>query len=111
MGTRSGRTIADTNINDRVVTEVLVSADDGVALLIFKAHTRAACWGGVEAVEVLDSRDDGLGGVMRVDLDPHRDARTVLVGILDQLELDRAGDGGLVILGRNKFHDAGVATH
>lgn len=111
MGARSGRAIADTDINDRIVTEVLISADDGVALLILKAHARAACGSWIEAVEVLDGGDNRFGGVMRVDLDPHRNARTVLVGVLHQLELDGARDGGLVILGWNELHDPGVATH
>lgn len=111
MGARSGRTVANTNIDDRVVAEILISANNGIALLILEAHARAACGSRVEAVEVLDGGDDGLGGVMRVDLDPHGYARTVLVGILHQLELDGARDGGLVVLGLNELHDAGVATH
>lgn len=111
MGPRSRRTIADTNIDDRVVTKVLVTANDGVTLLILETHARAACGSRIEAVEVLDSGDDGLSSVMRVDLNPHRNARTVLVGIFDQLKLDGAWNGGLVVLGLNELHNAGVATH
>lgn len=111
MGPRSGRTIADTNIDDRVVTEVLVTADDSITLLILKTHARAACGSRIEAIEVLDGGDDRLRGVMRVYLNPHRYARTVLVGILDQLKLDGTWNSGLVVLRLNELHNAGVATH
>lgn len=111
MGTRSGRAIPYTNIDNRVVAKVLIAADDGVALLILEAHARAARGSRVETVEVLDGGDDGLGGVMGVDLDPHGYARTVLMGVLNQLELDGPRDGWLVVLRLSKLHDAGVSTH
>lgn len=111
MRTRGRRTIPDPNIHDRVVTEVLISANDSIALLILKAHARAARGSRVETIEILDGGDDGLRGVMRVNLDPHRYARTVLVGILDQLKFDGPRNGGLMELGLRKLHDAGVSTH
>lgn len=93
------------------MAEVLVATNNRVALLILKAHAGASCLSRVETVEVLDGRDDGLSRVMRVDLDPHGYARPVLVGVLDQLELDGTGNGGLVVLGMYKVHDAGGSAH
>lgn len=111
MGSRSGRTIADANIDYRIVTKVLISADDGVALLILETHARAACGSRIKTIEILDGGNDRLSGVMRVDLNPHRNARTILVGILDQLKLDGAWNGGLVVLGLNELHNACVTAH
>lgn len=113
MRSRGRRTVPNANVNDRVVAEVLISADDGVALLILKAHPGAACGSRVEAVEVLDGGNNGLGGVMRVDLDPHRYARPVLVRVLNQLELDRPGDRGCLVRvsGLCELHDGSVSTH
>lgn len=111
VGTRCRRVIPNADIHNRVVAEVLVATNDSVALFILKAHARAPCLGRIETVEVLDGRNDRLGSVMRVDLDPHGYARPVLVRVLDQLELDGPGNGGLVILGVYEVHDGGVPAH
>lgn len=109
--TRSRGPVSDTNIDNRVVTEVLVPTDDGITLIVLEADARAGCGGGIQAVEVLDSGDDGLSGVMRVDLNPHGYPRSVLVGVFDELELDGAGDGRLCVLRLCELHDAGVSAH
>ena len=57
-------------INHHVVSEVLVSRNEGIALLVFEAHTLSSPF--VEAVEVLDGGDDRVGGVMGEDLNSHR---------------------------------------
>lgn len=104
------RTVPNTNIDDRIVSEVLVSADDGVAVLVLEADTGAACLGRIETVEVLDGGDDGLSGVVRVYLHPHWYARSVLVRVLDQFEFDGAGDGRRSVLGLDKLHGAGFSS-
>lgn len=109
--TRSRGPVSHANVDHRVVTEVLVATDDGITLIVLEADAWAGCGGGIQAVEVLDSGYDGLSGVMRVDLDPHGYPRTVLVRVLDQLELDGAGDGRLCVLRLRELHDAGVSAH
>lgn len=109
--TRSGRVIPNADIYDRVVAEVLVATNDSVALFILKTHAGTPCLGRVETVEVLDGGDDRLGSVMWVDLHPHGNARPVLVRVLDQFELHRPGNGGLVVLGVDEVHDGGVPAH
>lgn len=69
--TRSGRAIADSHVHNRVVPEVLIPSDDGVPMLVLEADAGAACGARVQAIEVLDGGDDGLSGVVRVDLYPH----------------------------------------
>lgn len=110
MGPRGRRTISDTHVHNRVVTEVLVAANDGVTLVVLEAHARAASRGGVQAIEVLDGGNDGLSGVVGEDLDPHGYPRPVLVRVLDELELDRPRDSGLPVLWLSKLHDAPVST-
>lgn len=67
----------DSDVNHHVVAEVLVSRDQGIALLILEADSLGACWAGVEAIEILDGCDDGVGGIMGIDLDSHRQARAI----------------------------------
>jgi hypothetical protein len=68
---RSGRTIADSHVHNRVVAEVLIPSDDGVAVLILEADAGTARGAWVQTIEVLDGGDDGLCCVMGVDLYPH----------------------------------------
>lgn len=84
----------DADVDDHVVAEVLVAGDEGVALLVLKAHALGARRARVEAVEVLDRRHDGLGGVVRVDGDTHGEARTTLRRLeRHELEFDILGVG------------------
>lgn len=108
---RSSRIVANTHVDGGVLAKVLVAPDDGVALLVFETDAGAGCGGRVQAVEILDSGDDGLSGVVGVNLYTHRYARAILMRVLDQFELDVASDGWGV-LGLCELHDGGgIAAH
>lgn len=108
---RSGRTVSNTHVYNRVVAEVLVAANDGVTLVVLEAHARAAGRRGVQAIEILDSGNNGLGGIVRVDLHSHGYPRPVLMRVLDELELDGPRDRGLLVLWLCELHDSWISTH
>lgn len=111
MGARGRGTVPNTDIDNRVVAEVLVAANDGVTLVVLEAHARAAGRSRVQAIEVLDGGDDGLSCVVGVDLDSHGYPRPVLVRVFDELELDGPRDRGLLVLWLCELHDGGISTH
>lgn len=111
MWPRGRRTVPNTHINNRVMAEVLVAANNGVSLVVLKAHTRAASRSGVQAIEVLDGGNDGLSSIVGEDLDSHRYPRPVLVRVLDELELDGPRDRGLLVMWLSELHDSCVSTH
>lgn len=45
--TRSRGPVSDANVDNRVVTEVLVPTDDGIALIVLEADAGAGCGGGI----------------------------------------------------------------
>ena len=59
----------DSNVDDHIVLEVLVSRNECVPTVILEAN--AVCGTFVEAVEVLNSSHNRIGGVVRKDLHPH----------------------------------------
>lgn len=111
MWARGGRTISNTDVDNRVMAKVLVATNDGITLVILETHTRAASLSGVETIEVLDSGNNRLSGIVRVDLDPHGYPRPILVRVLDELELDGSRDSMLLVLWLCELHDSCVSTH
>ena len=70
-----------------IVPEVFVSRDQCIALVILEAHALGSSL--VEAVEVLDRGDDRVGGVMREDLDSHRQTCAIIGRFIkDEFECD-----------------------
>ena len=59
----------DSNVDDHIVLEVLVSRNECVPTVVLEAD--AVCGTFVEAVEVLNSSHNRIGGVVRKDLHPH----------------------------------------
>lgn len=74
------------NEDGHVVLEVFVSRDKGVAVAVLEAHTVALTV--VDAVEVLNGRNDRFRGVVRPDVHPHRQARARVRPLQQQLEAD-----------------------
>jgi len=61
------RLIDDTHANYHVVCKVLIPGDHGIAVLIFKTDTLGNARPRVEAIEILDGCDDGIGRIMGID--------------------------------------------
>jgi hypothetical protein len=74
----------DTNIDCHVVPQVFIPSDEGVSAVVFEAHTTGGSL--IDTIKILDGGHDGIGGIMREDLDSHRDSRTNL-GVLIQQQL------------------------
>lgn len=60
------------NINSHVVSKILIPSDEGYATFILKANTAGGAI--VDTVEVLHSGHNRVRGIVRVDLNPHRNA-------------------------------------
>lgn len=89
---RQRRLLNDADVDNHVAAEVLVARNHGVAGLVLEADALGACWARVQAVEVLDCGDDGVGGIMGVDLHTHGQARRSMRRVRrDQLEADGLG--------------------
>lgn len=79
---------SDSNIDNHVMGEILVPRNQGGALVVLEDNTPAL----IQAIEVLDGCDDGVGCVVREDVDPHRQAGSVMGGLWKkQLETDMLG--------------------
>lgn len=82
----------DPNVDDHAIVKVLVSGDEGVPLRILEADPFCSPGSLVEAIEVLDRRDDRIGGVMRIDLDSHGQSSPIVRSFREQeFEGDRFG--------------------
>jgi hypothetical protein len=68
------------DIDGGIIVEVLPRCDQGIAISVLEADTISV----VNAVEVLDSSDDRLCGVVLVDLDPQWDSSPGLGSIIQQ---------------------------
>lgn len=53
------------------MSEIFVPSNEGCPFLVLEAHAQAAIWTWVEAIEVLDRGDNGIGGIMGVDVNSH----------------------------------------
>lgn len=123
-GRGGGGLINDTDVDNHVVAKVFVPRDQSIALVILEADALGASPTGVEAIEVLDRRDNGVGRVMGENLHPHGKARTILRRVKEQqLKCDilgrrwlsgrdaavvggGAGHGGSGVNGRHGSHGA-----
>lgn len=77
----------DSNIDDHIVLEVLISRDECVPNVVLEAD--AVCGTFVEAVEVLDSSHNRVGGIMWKNLYPHWQSCSMIGGTIEQqLECD-----------------------
>lgn len=85
----------DSNVDDHTIMKVLVSGDEGVPLRILEADPFGSSRSLVEAIKVLDGRDDGIRGVVRIDLHPHGKSSPVIGGLgEEEFEGDRLGSDG-----------------
>lgn len=123
---RGGGLVNDADVDNHVVAEVFVARDQSIALVILEADALGASPTGVEAIKILYRRDNGLGCVMRVNLDSHWEARPILGRVQEQqLKCDvlggrwlsggdaagvgrGAGHGGSSIDGRHGSHGARI---
>ena len=77
----------DSNIDDHVVLKILISRNKCVPTVVLKAD--AVCGTFVKAVEVLDSSDNRVGGIMWKNLHPHWQSCSMIGGTIEQqLECD-----------------------
>ena len=75
----------DTNMYNHVVSEVLISSNQCIPLVVLKTDTLRSAF--VEAVEILDGCNDRIGGIMREYLNPHRKPGSAVGGSIEkQLE-------------------------
>ena len=72
----------DTNVDSHVIPQVLVPGDQSDSVFVFEADSTGGRF--VYAVEILDRGDDGIGCIVRKDLDPHRDSSLGLGGIIQE---------------------------
>ena len=63
------RVLNNSDVNNHVVAEVLISRDQGIVPIVLKTDTRNAM---VSAIKVLDCGDDGFRIIMRVYLNTQR---------------------------------------
>jgi hypothetical protein len=68
-------------VDDHVVLEVLVACNQGVAGLVLKTHAVAI----VQAKEVFDGSDDGIGAVVREDVDSQGEPGALLACLGQQV--------------------------
>ena len=71
----------NSNIDDHVVLEVLISRNECVPTVVLEAD--AVCGTFVKAVEVLDSSHNGVGGIVREDLHPHWQSCSMVGGAIE----------------------------
>ncbi len=77
------------NVDIHLISEVLVSSDEGVAMFVLKADTKGSTRTIVKTVEVLNGGDDGLCSIVLIYLYSHRKTRLELWVVGDQeLECD-----------------------
>lgn len=77
----------DSNIDDHVVLKVLISRNQCVPTVVLKADAVRGTF--VKAVEVLDSSDNRVGGIMWKNLHPHWQSCSMIGGTIEQqLECD-----------------------
>ena len=69
---RDGGLEHDPDDDGHAIIEVLVAGDQGVGPAVLEGDAADAAGALVEAVEVLDGGDDGIGRVMGMDVDSHR---------------------------------------
>ena len=72
----------DSNVDNHVVLKVLISRNECVPTVILEAD--AVCSTFVKAIEVLHSSHNGVGGIMREDLHPHWQPRSMIGGTIEQ---------------------------
>jgi hypothetical protein len=73
--------VGDPNVDGHVVLKVLVPRDQGIAGLVLETHAMAI----VEAEEVFDGCDDGVGAIVREDVDSQGEPGTLLAGLGEQV--------------------------
>ena len=64
------------NIDNHANSEVVIAGDERVTMSIFEADPRKRF--SVKAKEIFDGANDVLGSIVRVDLDGHWQARSVM---------------------------------
>ena len=75
------------NVDDHIILEVLVSCNERIPTVVLEADT--VCGTFVEAVEVLNSSHNRIGGIVRKDLHPHWQSCSMIGGTIEQqLECD-----------------------
>ena len=72
----------DTNIYNHVVLEIVITRDKSIAALVLETHAFGGSF--VETVEVLDSGNDGVGGIMWEYLHPHGQSSPMIVSAVEQ---------------------------
>ena len=91
----------DSNIDNHVVLKILISRNECVPAVVLKAD--AICGTFVKAIEILNSSYNRVSGIMREDLHPHWQSRSVIGGTIEQqLECDvlrRRTDWGNTVAG------------
>ena len=91
----------DSDIDDHIILEILISCDKRISTVVFKADTVSSTF--VKAVEVLDSSHNRVGIIMREYLHPHWQSCPMIGGTIEQqLECD--------ILGRRTSRGETVGT-
>jgi hypothetical protein len=72
IGTRRvGVFVNDSNIDNHRVPKIFIPCDEGITVLILEADTLCAAGAIIETVKVLDSCNDGIGGIVWEDLHTH----------------------------------------
>lgn len=72
--------LSDTYVDVHLIMEVLVPRDEGVSTIILEADTIGTT---IETIEVLDSTNDRLCGIVWEDLNSHWQTRLELRHVLD----------------------------
>jgi hypothetical protein len=66
------------DIDDHVVSKILVSGDEGISLLVLERDAFGPARTGIKTIEVLNSCYNRVSCIVREDLHPHREARSIL---------------------------------
>lgn len=91
-----GRLLDNPDVDYHVVSEILISRNQSIALFVLETDSLRAGWARVQAIEILDRSDNGVRGIMRINLDTHGQARAVLRRICEEkLECDTLGCSNL----------------
>lgn len=70
------------HVDRHIILQVLIPCDEGGAMFILETDTTGMLV--IDPIEVLDRRHDGVGSIMRIDLDSHWYPSSNLGGFIEQ---------------------------
>lgn len=70
------------HVDRHIIPQVLIPCDEGGAMFILETDTTGMLV--IDPIEVLDRRHDGVGSIMRIDLDSHGYPSSNLGGFIEQ---------------------------